>query len=349
MRDLYSFEIVEPSQISEARRIISAFARSLDFNETDIAKIAILISEVCTNIIKHAKGGELLVRSVRAEGITGLEFLALDKGPGIKDVEKCLRDEFSTKGTLGIGLGAIKRSSTLFDIYSIPGKGTIVLFRLWSKPLPYPLKPRPLEIGTVAIPKKGEEVSGDSWFVCQREDRSLIAVVDGTGHGLLAAEAAHKSVILIEQFSYLSPIDIMERLNDSLKNTRGAAIAIVEFLFNVGKINFCGIGNINSKLISFGEKVNKLNLMSTEGIVGYQLHKIKQFSYPIINKSPEDFFILVMHSDGVSSRWDLSSYPGLFTRHPSLIAAVLYRDFTKNMDDVTVITARKRKGNLHEP
>ena len=349
MRDLYSFEIVEKSQIYEARRIISAFAKSLDFTETEIGKITLLITEVCTNIIKHAKSGELLIRSVRAENINGLEFLALDKGPGINNLEESLKDKYSTKGTLGIGLGAIKRSSTLFDIYTQPNKGTAVLFRMWSKPLPYPLKPRPLEIGVVAVPKNGEEISGDSWFACQRKERSLIAVVDGIGHGLLAAEAAHQAVVVIEQFSELSPSEILEKLNDSLKNTRGAAIAIIEFLFNKDKINFCGVGNINTKFISFGEKINKLNLVSSEGIVGYQFTRIKELTYPFENSSDSDFFILVMHSDGVSTRWDLSSYPGLYTRHPSLIAGVLYRDYSKHMDDITIITARKRKGNLREP
>jgi hypothetical protein len=49
-----------------------------------------------------------------------------------------------------------------------------------------------------------------------------------------------------------------------------------------------------------------------------------------------------MYSDGLKSSWDLKSYPGIWNKHPGLIAAILYRDFTRERDDVTVLVAKNR-------
>jgi len=342
MRDLYSFEILEHSQITEMRRIVCAFARSLEFDETQIGKLGIAVSEAAENILKHAGGGEFLVRSVDCEGISGIELLAVDSGPGMDDIAGSMKDSYSAGGTLGIGLGAIKRLSSFFDIYSVPGRGTAVLFRLWSKTLPYPLKPRRLEVGVVGVPKQGEEITGDGWMVHQQIDRSVVAVVDGLGHGILAADAASEALRAIREHVTLEPKQILEKVHRALKSTRGAAVAVAEFLFGERIIHFCGVGNITAKIVTHDKYTS---MVSFSGTAGYELRKVEQVKYNLLSGNPDPFFLLVMHTDGLSAH----CYPGLLSRHPSMVSGMLYRDFKKrNNDDITVLTARLRKGNLRE-
>jgi hypothetical protein len=76
-------------------------------------------------------------------------------------------------------------------------------------------------------------------------------------------------------------------------------------------------------------------MTSHNGTLGHELRKIQEFSFPW---EPES--LLIMHSDGLGSRWDLSQYPGIMRKHASMIAAVLYRDFERQRDDVTVLVAK---------
>lgn len=344
MRQIHHFDILENSQVFEARQTIARLAGELNFDENKTGKLSIAVSEAATNIIKHGKGGEILIRSVTFKNIEGLEILALDRGKGITDLSSILKDGFSTTGTLGIGIGAIRRASTLFDIYTQPERGTALLFRMWSKPLPYPLPPRPLEIGIVSLPKRGEEVSGDGWFVEQWENRSILSCIDGLGHGILAEEVTRAAIDVIRDMREESPGVIMEKLHRELRHSRGAAIAIADFRFEKQELRFCGVGNISARLVSEG--ITHF-FPSNQGTIGYMAPKIKELSYHL--PSPDSYFTFTMHSDGLSEHWKIEDYPGLTTRHPSLVSGVLYRDFNKQTDDVTVISARIRRGNFREP
>ena len=78
------------------------------------------------------------------------------------------------------------------------------------------------------------------------------------------------------------------------------------------------------------------HLVSHNGIVGQEARKIGVFTYPWNRES-----LLLMHSDGLTERWDLKAYPALIRRDPGLIAGVLYRDFSRARDDATVLVARE--------
>jgi hypothetical protein len=183
----------------------------------------------------------------------------------------------------------------------------------------------------VCLPKPGEEVSGDSWAIAPEADRYLIMMVDGLGHGPLAAEAARAATMVLAENSRLSPAALVEVAHAELHRTRGAALAIIEFN-SIQSANFSGIGNIAGTILT---RERNHHLASHNGIVGHQLSRVQEFVYPW----PEEA-LLVLHSDGLATRWDLMAYPGLIERHPSLIAGVLYRDFRRGYDDVTVLVAK---------
>jgi anti-sigma regulatory factor (Ser/Thr protein kinase) len=338
--------IAEASQISEARRLTGQLARKLGFNETEVGRVAIVVTEAATNLVKHANEGRLLVRVL--DGGAGIEILALDQGPGIANLGDCLRDGYSTTGSPGTGLGAVMRLSSLFDIYSLPGRGTALLAQLWAQrkqqaanreneslySLTQPLTSSafPLEIGAVCLPKPGQEESGDNWAVAPQADRSLFLLADGLGHGPDAAVAAREAIRVFRENSTRSPAEIIEMAHAALRRTRGAAVAVVE-LTPHRTIKFSGIGNIAGMAFN-GEQ--RHHFPSHNGIVGHQLSKTQEFVYPWNGD-----ILLILYSDGLNTRWNLDTYPGLRERHASLIAGVLYRDFQRGYDDVTVLVAKQ--------
>jgi anti-sigma regulatory factor (Ser/Thr protein kinase) len=327
--------ITETSQVAEARRLTGQFAAKLGFEEKEAGKVAIVLAEVGTNLVKHAGGGRLLVRALAQGNSVGLEVLALDQGPGIANVQACLQDGYSTSGSMGTGLGAIKRLSTLFDIYSLPGKGTALVAQLWAqapKRKESLISPHPLQVGVVCLPKPGEEVSGDSWGVEQRGGRCLIMLVDGLGHGPEAATAAQAAVRTLRENPDLSALRLVDATHTALHRTRGAALAVIELELS-RSAKFAGIGNIAGVIFN-GEQ--KSHFTSYNGIVGHQFATIRDFVHSWSQEA-----LMVLHSDGLASRWDLGAYPGLNRRHPSLIAGVLYRDFQRGYDDVTVLVIKE--------
>lgn len=328
------YPITENSQVGEARRRLTIMAEQLGFDSTAREKVAIVVTEMATNLIKHAGEGELIVRhlvSPTAPMQSGIEILALDRGPGMANVAACLRDGYSTTGSLGQGLGAIQRQSTTFDLYSAPGVGTALLVHLWASTPP--TQPLPFSHGVVCRPKASEIMNGDGWTAHWHAQGYTLLLSDGLGHGPDAAAATQQAVRTFQIQPTRSALAHVEAIHAALRTTRGAAVAVVEV---VGKVlHFVGLGNI-SGCVWHGATAR--HLLSQNGIAGHQARKIQDF--------PQEWTtdgLLILHSDGLGTRWSLDSYPGLRYRHPSLIAGVLYRDFVRKTDDVTVFVV---KGNV---
>ena len=123
--------VSDPTHAGEARRHAAIYAETANLGERERGSLAIVVTEMATNLVKHAGAGTILVESVTGNGSPAVRVLALDKGPGIRDLSSALRDGYSTAGTAGSGLGAMKRLSSAFDIYTAPGLGTAVLSEFW--------------------------------------------------------------------------------------------------------------------------------------------------------------------------------------------------------------------------
>ncbi|NMG06022.1 ATP-binding SpoIIE family protein phosphatase [Brasilonema sp. UFV-L1] len=333
MKQTLALPMIEPSQAGEARRSAIALATSLGFNETERGKVGIVVTEIANNLVQHAKNGLVLLQAIEKHNIHGLEVLGLDTGPGISNISECLRDGFSTTTTPGNGLGAITRLSSLVDIYSIPDMGTVILSHLWASPIPESSSSKHLELGVVCLPKAGEEICGDAWAYEISQERCLILVADGLGHGSLAAQASTEAVRVFHEHIHHTPREIMEAAHKALRSTRGAAVGIAEINFADQSVRFAGVGNIAGIILC---DTKRQNLVSYNGTVGCEVRKIQEFTH---QWHPGG--LLIMHSDGLGTQWRLERYPGLIHKHPSLIAGVLYRDFYRVRDDVTVLVMRE--------
>ena len=334
VRKMLVLPVTEISQVAEARRAGTGLADQLAFDEADIGTIALIVTEAATNLAKHATGGEILLYALQSGDVGGIQVLALDKGPGIANAAQALRDGYSTTGSPGTGLGAMERLATLFDIHSVPGAGTVLLARLWSKPLSN-IRPPSLEVGALSLPKPGEVVCGDRWAVAWFPDRTLILVADGLGHGPGAAEAAMEAVQTFHERAALAPVAIVESIHAALRSTRGAALAVTEIAPSQEAIRFAGVGNISGVVLS---SEGSRQMVSHNGTAGHSARRIQEFTYPWSSDA-----LLVLYSDGLVSHLHPERYPGLLKHNPDLIAATLYRDYTRGRDDVTVVVAREHQ------
>ena len=326
--------VEDSSHVGEARRLVASLCRDLGFDESRTGQAALIVTELATNIIKHTAGagGDLVFRPLQEAGATGLDILSLDRGPGIANIGESLRDGHSSAGSPGTGLGAIRRLSAAFDIYSSPGKGVAVSSRLW-KDSP-PRLPPVLRIGAVCLPLLGEQACGDAWATKAVGDITLFLLADGLGHGPDAAAASTRAVEIFEEHAARGPAELLHLIHAGLRGTRGAAVAVAEVSWAASEtrgVRFAGVGNISGLLLSRGAS---RHLVSYNGTAGVEARTIREFRCPW----PEGG-VLVLHSDGVATHWSLEDYPGLAQKDPALIAGVLFRDHQRPRDDSTVVVA----------
>lgn len=361
--DHTAFPIADASDVGFARRGAADAARRAGFDETQAGRLALIVTEAATNILKHAGHGEMLIRDICENSVpaahdgaapiapvrSGVELIAIDKGPGIHDLGAALIDGTSSAGTPGNGLGAMRRLADDFTIYSQPGIGTVLRAYLRASggaPAPAP-GAGAIDIGGVGVPFPGEAVCGDAWNVLSDAKGLTVVVIDGLGHG----PDAHRASVAGLQVAYANrgrtPTELIERMHDVMRPTRGAAVAVAQIDLAAARVVFAGIGNISACVLgadaldasALGGGSRARQLISHNGIVGHTVRKIQEFDAPW-----ERGAMLVMHSDGIGTRWQLEQYPGLAHRAASLIAATLYRDFSRRRDDATVVVVKAASG-----
>lgn len=329
----YVFAVSHASDVAAVRRAGQKLADSLGFNETRAGQLALIITEAATNILKHAGEGEIHVGPAQSPAGIGVDVLALDRGPGIADLASSLVDGVSTAGTAGTGLGALHRLSDEFDVYSGRGEGAAFFMRLW-RDVPGP-SPCGVEVGALWTPIRGEEACGDGWAVaCEASGATLLAA-DGLGHGPDAARAANAAIGALERRGPVGASEMMHLAHEALRPTRGAALAAARIDFDADELRFAGVGNIGAVAIDEARRA----LVSHNGIVGHNMRKVQEFAVPFGPGA-----LCILHSDGIETRWDLDKYPGLQGRSPTLIAAVLMRDYIRGRDDAMVLVVRRLAG-----
>jgi anti-sigma regulatory factor (Ser/Thr protein kinase) len=324
-----SIPVTDPSSIGEARRVSSVLAARARLDPDYSGRVPLVVTELATNLVNHATGGEILV-GVLAGGYPGIEVISIDRGPGIADVPRCIADGYSSRGTRGCGLGAVRRMSTDFDIYSTQPGGTVVLSRIYSRPEESQAEP---EFAVISVTAPGEVECGDASSVVYKPAGWFAVVADGLGHGPLAAVAANRAIQVFNEGSFDTPSTYLDAAHLAMHSSRGAALAFARIDPGLGRLQYAGVGNIAGSLVAPSGKTR--SLLSHNGIVGVEVKRMQEFEH-----TWESGDLLVIHSDGLSNRWKLNDYPGLMRSHTATVAAILYRDSRRGRDDATVLVAR---------
>ncbi|MGH3218377.1 MAG: ATP-binding protein [Streptosporangiaceae bacterium] len=311
--------------MAACRNAAATMAGLLRFPAARADQLALAVTEAASNLHKHAEQGSLLLCVSRDAEPPGIALVTIDAGPGLPDVGAAWRDGHSTAGTLGIGLGAIRRLADSCDVYSVPGRGTALVARFW----PVPCQPAIRYAGLIR-PITGEIECGDAFGAVQTGEVVTALLCDGLGHGPLAAAAATEAVTAVLEAPAAEPAALLERAHRRLSGTRGGAVGIVQIAGRAAR--FAGLGNVTASILSAGRRKG---MLSVPGIAGHQARTIRQFEYEV----PPDAAI-VLHSDGLSSRWDTAGVPGLEARDPLLIAAVLLAVAGSHRDDAGVLVLK---------
>jgi anti-sigma regulatory factor (Ser/Thr protein kinase) len=313
--------------VAPARRAAESLATTLGFDDARRAEVAIVVTELATNLVRHAGGGEILVRSTPGRD-RSIDAISWDHGPGIANLQQARGDGFSTAGGAGTGLGAIDRLSTSMDLQASPGQGTVVTARVGAAG-------PPPGVDGLALAMAGEDACGDAWTSAQDGDIVTVLLADGLGHGRDAAAAAAAAVRELRSDGAAEAQ--MQRVHAALQPTRGAAAAIARIDMRTGALDFAGIGNIAATIVSGAASKS---LASMPGTLGHRVQRFRSFAHELPPGG-----LLVLHSDGCRGGWSLPSYPGLQRRDPLVVASTLIRDWERGRDDVSVVVARRAAGD----
>jgi anti-sigma regulatory factor (Ser/Thr protein kinase) len=323
--DVDWFRITDAGSVGLVRRAAAGVADRLGLSEQRRGELAIVATELAGNLYKHAQDGSILLRLARSSAAGGgVELVAIDSGPGMADLLVSSRDGHSTAGTLGIGLGAIARQAARMDAYSKPGRGTVMVASVWADRPP----PRPWADG-LTRPIVGEAICGDGFAIRSVDGRHQVMVSDGLGHGALAADA---TLVAVQAFADAPPVppgEVVEHLHRRLSRTRGAVIAVAEI--GEDEVRFAGLGNIGGSVIG---PAGRHGMVSLPGIAGHRRRDIREYRYAVPPGGA-----VVLHSDGLTDRWQPDDYPGLLEHEPLTIAATLLRDAGVRRDDACVLVA----------
>jgi anti-sigma regulatory factor (Ser/Thr protein kinase) len=347
MKQFDSIPLTHEAQVGLARRHINRLAAEIGLSDLQLAEIELVVKELGSNALKFARGTGRIYFAAADERLEprGIEIIYLDKGPGIEDTAIAISDGYSTTGSLGAGLGAIKRMSDEFYIYSaldsvtrrLPmyGRtthGTAIVFRKRVNREDSAPQAAQGIWGTMTRPLEGHTDNGDAYVVRTLDNRLLVAVIDGLGHGEAASESARAAITAIERNLERSVEAIVWEAHEALRQMRGAVMGLAAIDRAAGTIEFAGVGNTDIRVIGGRER---LRFISLNGTLGSRLDRVKVFKEDLPKMAT-----LIMATDGISERWEPDNYPGLFGLHPQLFCATVMRDFSRPNDDATILCGR---------
>ncbi|MFJ7772785.1 SpoIIE family protein phosphatase [Streptomyces sp. NPDC097107] len=343
MPRVWDVPVHDSTRVRDARVAAEHAAALAGLDEQRTAAAALMATELATNLLKHAGGGQVLIDVVAPTVLSAdrdgeyrlVQVATVDHGPGIADLSAALRDGFSTTNSLGAGLGTCARLADDFDLHSDPGRGTVVVARVGAVPDGRAAEPGPgagVRAGAVNVPFGGDDYSGDAWAWVRAGDRVTLMLADGLGHGPEAARASTAAVEALRGSAHLTPAEALRRLDTALGGTRGAAVAVAQVDTRAAVLRFAGVGNIGARLCAGG---TWRHLVSRPGIVG--THR------PTTLREEEaawaDDRVLVLHSDGLPSRWAPTPDTCRTTADPAVTAAVTVRDASSSARPVRDDTA----------
>jgi len=328
--DVETISILDDASVSVARAHVRELGGEIGLAHEATETIAIAATELVRNQLIHSRGGRFMVRSIERHGVRGLELVAADRGPGLADPTRALDGMISTSGGLGSGLASVRRLMDELDFDIRLGEGTCIWARKFAGPVPYRS-----EVAILGRPCEGERESGDDAAFVRQGDALTIGVVDGLGHGILARDVAAPAAALLRSRAELDPAAMLDAVEDALQRTRGAVMAVARIDLRLRQIEHAGIGDVRTHLYRPRECYR---FSPVAGVLGAANQRHRPC---VVERSPiQDHDVIVMFSDGLTTRVDVSEELQLLRRHPIVIAAHLLERFGRSNDDAMVLVTR---------
>lgn len=329
-----SYKIDDRSLIAFIKREIHNLALQIGFTPHRAAETDIIVAELTSNLIKYANGGELLYRANVEEGQNVIEIYCLDKGVGFENLSKIMNDGYSSSNTLGHGLGSIKRLSNDFHIYSIKNWGCVQYIKICDKPeFCYSTLQSGLNYAAIAVNYPGEKICGDGFHVKQSKRGFQIFMGDGLGHGENANEAVQLAIKAFKQSIEWEPTEILRDIHAKVKKSRGLVATIASVDYKSAVWSVCGIGNISTRIY---EGLENKTYTPYNGIIGHNIPRTLNSTIVPYKKHQ----IIVMHSDGLRTRWNLNDMSSIMKQHSGVIASAIYKENIRGTDDASILVGK---------
>jgi anti-sigma regulatory factor (Ser/Thr protein kinase)/serine/threonine protein phosphatase PrpC len=331
---LSSIKIHWLPDVREAGDTAKHFANSLGFTSVHCEEICLVVTELASNLLRHASGGTIVLSRIEDDGRQGIQIESEDSGPGIPDVDQAMADGYSTVGGLGTGLGTVNRLMDDVEFINRQPAGLRVDCKRWVRPLEPGRLQSPLVFGAAARPFRQLAENGDAFLFKQWSGHALVGVIDGLGHGPQAQRASQMARQYVEQH-FDQPLEsIFRGTGRACRATRGVVMALAHFDLANHRLTVAGIGNIEVRLVGSPER---FNLITRRGVLGMNAPNAVSTEHPWTSSS-----MLIMHSDGLKTHWDWKDFRDLEREAPSLIAQRLLEILGKTEDDATIIVAKHR-------
>jgi len=322
-------------EVRHAQDTARSLAGAIGFSTQECDEIGLVVSELGSNLIRHAGGGILRLTVNSEQARTGIQIESEDAGPGIPDFDRALTDGYSSAGSLGTGLGAVNRLMDELELRPLSAGGAHIVCQRWLRPSANVATARWLEFGAATRPYRYQRENGDAFVVRQWDGSALTGVIDGLGHGQFAQRAAQAARQYVEQHFDRPLEDLFRGAGRACRATRGVVMALARFDFAGPTVAVANVGNVEVRLIG---SVTPVNLIVRRGIIGLNA---PQPITTVCPWGPASF--LVMHSDGVSSHWDWKNFRDLAQESSGTLAQRLLVAHGKTEDDATVLVVRNAR------
>ncbi len=332
--------IKDMTDVRLARWRVRETAGMIGFSIPVCEEISLVVSELGTNLIKHAGGGTL--RWIRLPEDAGIEIESLDEGPGIGDPDTVMADGHSTSATLGYGLGTVNRLMDELEISAKAryGTGAVVRCRRYVRREESGTEALPLQIGAATRAHPEMNVNGDAYVTKAWPGHVLIGVIDGLGHGPLAGKAAVAAKNYVETHYDRPLMNLFRGVGRACLGTRGVVMALV--LFEKGadenaplKMRFAGVGNVEVR-VRGGER---MRFTYRRGIIGLRAPDPVVSTHHWQNEN-----LLVMYSDGIRSHWQWDAFLPKETTAENIsaqkLAQAMLRRLARDRDDATIVVVK---------
>lgn len=311
------------SGVGEVRRRVSdVLPPSAEAKARD--QVQVVASELARNVVAHAHRGEFVATVFRSSDSWCVDLMVADQ-PREVDV--------TPTPSLGIGLDVIERNSTSFEYRTTAGAGRVARARIG--PLAAAL---PWEVGCIVLPKHGEPRSGDQVRIRLTEREARILVLDGLGHGLMAAESAERGAAAVEA-GWDRSLDSLKAdvrvLHEALRGMRGCAGHILRLERGASTVQSVSIGNVSAAHID--SKRTYRRMPNGYGVLGRGTLRVQERT--IESNAPVS---ILVHSDGISERAvdDLNRVAPL---PPSLHPGFLHAVGRRLADDCAIVSVSEAR------
>jgi anti-sigma regulatory factor (Ser/Thr protein kinase) len=318
--------VCDGASVSQVRTLIRDSAAPLGLPVAVVESLATAAGELARNQLLHARRGRVCVSVVERAGVPGIEVVAQDLGAGIADPAAALRGGAGGPDHLGVGFSAAYRLADEMDVDVRLGEGTAVRLRKFAQPLPR----REVAVFGRAFP--GEARSGDVAAFCRRGALLTLAVIDGVGHGAAARAPAETAWEAFDANPHRSPREALDACDAALRGTRGAVMSVVQIDAEASTFSHAGVGNVSTHLYS---PTQVRRFRNAQRVLGARPGaSIPHEVLPLPVRS-----VVVMFSDGLSTRLDLAADPALMRQPALVIAQRLLERHAQPTDDALVLVA----------